>query len=165
LIIYRISVSIYIMRFQRIPYYLRYSIDEILADARKNITVHYLHNTVHSSTQSNTRGGTWCQIIDHTDYSQYFYEPKKFEMLENRTIRCIDQRSAHQNAIIALKKWEWEVIEFLSNPPRILEIQTVKDTKRTTSPDQVQVVLKSSAQSRKNPRVREHQIGMLSPLQ
>lgn len=165
MIIYRISVSIYIMRFQRIPYYLRYSIDEILADARKNITVHYLHNTVHSSTQSNTRGGTWCQIIDHTDYSQYFYEPKKFEMLENRTIRCIDQRSAHQNAIIALKKWEWEVIEFLSNPPRILEIQTVKDTKRTTSPDQVQVVLKSSAQSRKNPRVREHQIGMLSPLQ
>jgi len=42
-------------------------------------------------------------------------------MLEKRTIRSIDQRSAHQNAIIAFKKWEEEVRDFLSNPERNYE--------------------------------------------
>lgn len=37
------------MRFEKIPYYLRYSVDEILVDARKHITVHYLHNLVHAA--------------------------------------------------------------------------------------------------------------------
>lgn len=30
------------MRFQKIPYYLRKSIDEIVQDARQNITIHYI---------------------------------------------------------------------------------------------------------------------------
>lgn len=37
------------MRFQKIPYYLRYNIDDIIADARKHITVHYLHTIVHAA--------------------------------------------------------------------------------------------------------------------
>lgn len=109
------------MRFEKIPYYLRYSVDEILADARKHITVHYLHNLVHAAGKGASKGGTGCQIVDHTDYGRYFYEPKKFELPEERTIRCLDQRSAHQNAIIALKKWEEEVREFLSNPKKLQE--------------------------------------------
>jgi hypothetical protein len=157
LIFYRISVSIYIMKFQKIPFYLRYSIEQIVADARKNITVHYIHNMVHSVGKGSSRAGTWCQIIDHTDYSQYFYEPKKFEMLENRTIRSIDQRSAHQNAIIALKKWESEVIDFLSNPGRILDIPS-KTHKESTSSDQIRVVVKSSSRLQKPLRARERQI-------
>lgn len=106
------------MRFQKIPYYLRYSLEEIIADARKHISVHYLHNIVHAAGKTASKGGTGCQIIDTNDYSTYFYEPKKFTMLENRTIRSLDQRSAHQNAVIALKKWEEEIREFLSNPER-----------------------------------------------
>ena len=109
------------MRFQKIPYYLRYSLDEILADARKHISVNYIHNTVHATGKSGTRNAVGCQIIDTTDYSAYFYEPKKFTMLKNRTIRSIDQRSAHQNAIIAFKKWEEEVRLFLTTPKRIPE--------------------------------------------
>jgi hypothetical protein len=78
-------------------------------------------------------------------------------MLENRTIRSIDQRSAHQNAIIALKKWESEVIDFLSNPGRILDIPS-KTLKETTSSDQIRVVVKSSSRLQKTLRVRERQI-------
>lgn len=107
------------MRFEKIPYYLRYSIDEIITDARKHISVSYIHNIAHASGKSLSRSATWCQIIDRNDYSSYFYEPKKFEMREETTIRCLDQVSAHQNAIIAFKKWEQEVRSFLSNPPRI----------------------------------------------
>ncbi len=116
------------MRFQKIPYYLRYSVDEIIADARKHIRVSYIHNIAHASGRSVTRSGTGCQIVDYNDYSVYFYEPKKFEMLEERTIRCLDQVSAHQNAIIAFKKWEQEVRSFLSNPPRIYVGEGQPDT-------------------------------------
>lgn len=144
------------MRFQKIPYHLRYSIDEIIADARKNITVHYLHNIAHAAGKTTSRGGTGCQIIDNTDYSEYFYEPKKFEMLEGRTIRCLDQRSAHQNAIIAFKKWEMEVREFLSNPTKILGTRTevVSIGQHPTSPEQVRAVLKNSSRLRKTQRVK-----------
>lgn len=150
------------MRFQKIPYYLRYSMDEIIADARKNISVHYLHNIVHAGWKTASRGGIWCQIIDTTDYSQYFYEPKKFVMLENRTIRSIDQRSAHQNAIIAFKKWEQEIRDFLSNPERNYEIGS-KEIKITighpTPPDQLRAALKSSSRLQKSRRERVHQNG------
>jgi len=145
------------MRFEKIPYYLRYSIDEIVADARKHISVHYLHNIVHSTGKTAARWGTGCQIIDSTDYSEYFYEPKKFEMLENRTIRCLDQRSAHQNAIIAFKKWEMEVRAFLLSPNKILGTRTEIKTLPTwhpTSPEQVRAVLKNSSQLRKTRHVR-----------
>lgn len=43
------------MSFENIPYHLRYSIDEIMADARKHITVHYLHNIAHSAGKPATR--------------------------------------------------------------------------------------------------------------
>jgi hypothetical protein len=144
------------MRFQKIPYYLRYSIDEIIADARKNIAVHYLHNIVHAAGKTASRGGTGCQIIDNTDYSGYFYEPKKFEMLWERTIRSLDQRSAHQNAIIAFKKWEQEVREFLSDPTKILGTRTeiISLRQHPTSPEQVRAVLKNSSQLRKSRHVR-----------
>lgn len=88
------------MRFEKAPYYLKQSIDTIIAESRKNITVHY------GELHGNSRFATECQIVDHNDYSHYFYEPNKFEIIEPRVIRCIDQRSAHQNGIIALKKWE-----------------------------------------------------------
>lgn len=154
------------MRFQKIPYYLRYSIDEIIADARKNITVHYLHNIVHAAGKTASKGGTGCQIVDRTDYSEYFYEPKKFEMLEERTIRSLDQRSAHQNAIIAFKKWELEVRDFLSNPRKILGIKTEMIVrKHPTSPEQVQAVLKNSSQSQKAQHVRVRLNGVQNLLQ
>jgi len=148
------------MRFQKIPYYLRYSMDEIIADARKNISVHYLHNIVHAAGKTASKGGTGCQIIDTNDYGQYFYEPKKFVMLENRTIRSLDQRSAHQNAIIAFKKWEEEIREFLSNPERSYETDN-RELKvaigHPTSPDQLRAILKSSSRLQKNPRVKARQ--------
>lgn len=154
------------MRFQKIPYYLRYSIDEIIADARKNITVHYLHNIVHAAGKTASKGGTGCQIIDHTDYSEYFYEPKKFEMLEERTIRSLDQRSAHQNAIIAFKRWELEVRDFLSNPGKALGIKAgINLRKHPTSPEQVQAVLKNSSQSQKVRHVRVRLNGVQNLLQ
>lgn len=151
------------MRFQKIPYYLRYSMDEIIADARKNISVHYLHNIVHAAGKTASKGGTGCQIIDTTDYSQYFYEPKKFVMLENRTIRSIDQRSAHQNAIIAFKKWEEEIREFLSNPERNYEIDNSEikvAIGHPTPPAQLRAILKSSSQLQKSPRAKAHQSGV-----
>jgi hypothetical protein len=150
------------MRFQKIPYYLRYSIDEIIADARKNISVHYLHNIAHAAGKTASRGGTGCQIIDTTDYGQYFYEPKKFMMLQNRTIRSIEQRSAHQNAVIAFKKWEEEIREFLSNPERNYEDN--REVKivigHPTPPDQLRAILKSSSRLQKNPLERVHQSGV-----
>lgn len=150
------------MRFQKIPYYLRYSMDEIIADARKNISVHYLHNIVHAAWKTASRGGIWCQIIDTNDYSKYFYEPKKFIMLEERTIRSIDQRSAHQNAIIAFKRWEEEIRNFLSNPERNHET-SAHDLKiaigHPTPPDQLRAALKSSSRLQKSPRERVHQNG------
>lgn len=43
------------MRFEKIPYYLRHSVDEIVADARKKITVHYTENRIMAGTsQSRT---------------------------------------------------------------------------------------------------------------
>lgn len=148
------------MRFQKIPHYLRYSMDEIIADARKNISVHYLHNIVHAAGKTASKGGTWCQIVDTTDYSKYFYEPKKFVMLEERTIRSLDQRSAHQNAIIAFKKWEEEIRSFLINPERNYEIND-RDLKMAighpTPPAQVRAVLKSSSRLQKTPRGKVHQ--------
>jgi hypothetical protein len=126
--------------------------DEIIADARKNISVHYLHNIVHAAGKTASRGGIGCQIIDPTDYSQYFYEPKKFVMLKNRTIRSIDQRTAHQNAIIAFKKWEQEIREFLCNPERGHEIESRKikiALGHPTRPDQRQSILTSSSQLQK----------------
>jgi hypothetical protein len=148
------------MRFKKIPYYLRYSIDEIIVDARKSISVHYLHNIVHTAGKTASKGGTWCQINDATDYSQYFYEPKKFIMLKERTIRSLDQRSAHQNAIIAFKKWEEEIREFLSNPERNNKISD-RNLKMTighpTPPAQVRAVLKNSSRLQKTPLEKVHQ--------
>lgn len=156
--------SIYIMRFQKIPYHLKYSIEEILADARKHIRVNYLHSMVHATGKTASKWGTWCQIIDHTDYSEYFYEPKKFTMLENRTIRSIDQRSAHQNAIIAFKKWEQEVRDFLSNPERNYENTNVAIRNipigHPTSPLQVQEVLKNSSRLQKRQPLKVRQSGV-----
>lgn len=147
------------MRFQKIPYYLRYSLEEIIADARKNISVHYLHNIVHAAGKTASKGGTGCQIVDTNDYGKYFYEPKKFTMLENRTIRSLDQRSAHQNAIIAFKKWEEEIRVFLSNPERKNEISDLERITigHPTPPDQMQAVLKSSSRLQKNQHEKAHQ--------
>ena len=79
-------------------------------------------------------------------------------MPEMRTIRCLDQRSAHQNAIIAFKKWESEVREFLSNPTKILGTRTESLLlgQHPTSPEQVQAVLKNSSRLRKSRRVKVH---------
>lgn len=104
------------MRFQKIPYYLKHSVEEIIQHARKNITVHYVRNIGKKDRRS-----TECQITDHNNYSDFFYEPHKFEILENKVIKCADQLSAHQNGVIALKKWEWELRNFLSRPMRKLE--------------------------------------------
>jgi hypothetical protein len=75
-------------------------------------------------------------------------------MLEKRTIRSIDQRSAQQNAIIAFKKWEQEIRDFLSNPEKniksSIEIKQIP-IGRPTSPDQVREVLKSSSRLQKTP--------------
>jgi hypothetical protein len=137
--------------------------DEIIADARKNISVHYLHNIVHAAGKTASKGGTWCQIIDTNDYSQYFYEPKKFIMLEERTIRSLDQRSAHQNAIIAFKKWEEEIRSFLANPERNYEVSD-RDLKMAighpTPPAQVRAVLKISSRLQKSPPERVRQNGV-----
>lgn len=136
------------MRFEKIPYYLRQSVDEIVADARKKITVHYTENRIMAGT-SQSRTATWCQIIDHNNYSEYFYEPNKFEILEPKVIKCMDQRSAHQNGILALKKWETEVREFLSRPIRKMEEPTKTSKKNIdrkshpTSTIQIQEVLSS----------------------
>ena len=84
-------------------------------------------------------------------------------MLENRTIRSIDQRSAHQNAIIAFKKWEQETREFLTNPERNYETDT-REIKiaigHPTPPDQLRSILKSSSRSQKSPRAKAHQSGV-----
>ncbi|MBP6921165.1 hypothetical protein KBB89_01285 [Candidatus Gracilibacteria bacterium] len=125
--------------------------------------MHYLHNMVHAAGKTASKGATGCQIIDATDYSKYFYEPKKFIMLEEKTIRSIDQRSAHQNAIIAFKKWEEGIRDFLSNPERNYETSD-RDTKiaigHPTSPDQLRAVLKSSSRLQKTPHERVHQNGV-----
>lgn len=143
------------MRFEKIPYYLRHSIETIISDARKNITVHY---TEHKN-QSGSRFGTGCQIIDHNDYSLYFYEPGKFEIIEPKVIKCLDQRSAHQNWVIALKKWESEIREFLSKPWRKMDIYEKTETKKgdleknlghhPTSTIQIQEVLSSASREQK----------------
>ncbi len=103
------------MRFQKIPYYLRKSIDEIIQDARQNITIHYITSRGHGGQNIN-KVATCCQITDHNDYSQYFFEPIKFEIPESKVIKCMDQRSAHQNGVIAIKRWEKAVKEFLERP-------------------------------------------------
>ncbi len=103
------------MRFQKIPYYLRKSIDEIVQDARQNITIHYVTSRWHGGQNVN-KVSTCCQITDHNDYSQYFFEPIKFEIPEAKVIKCMDQRSAHQNGVIAIKRWEKSVKEFLEKP-------------------------------------------------
>jgi hypothetical protein len=36
-------------------------------------------------------------------------------------IKCIDQRSAHQNGIIAIKRWENEIRNFLIQPSKKME--------------------------------------------
>lgn len=153
------------MRFQKIPYYLRYSLDEIIADARKNISVHYLHNIVHAAGKTASKGGTGCQIVDTNDYGKYFYEPKKFTLLKNRTIRSLDQRSAHQNAIIAFKKWEEEIRIFLSSPERNQETPDLERlaVRRPTPPGQVQAVLKNSSRLQKNQHEKAHQIDIHFP--
>lgn len=107
------------MKSERTPPYLKNSIETILAEARSKITIHY----------SPCRGGnlgmcTGCQIIDHNDYSIHFYEPGKFEILEPKVIKCMDQRSAHQNGIIALKRWENEIRNFLTKPVRKMELSS-----------------------------------------
>lgn len=61
----------------------------------------------------------------------------------------MDQRSAHQNGILALKKWETEVREFLSRPIRKMEEPTKTSKKNIdrkshpTSTIQIQEVLSS----------------------
>lgn len=85
-------------------------------------------------------------------------------MLENRTIRSIDQRSAHQNAIIAFKKWEQEVRDFLSNPERNYENTNVAIRNipigHPTSPLQVQEVLKNSSRLQKRQPLKVRQSGV-----
>ncbi len=103
------------MRFQKIPYYLRKSIDEIIQDARQNITIHYITSRGHGGQNIN-KVATCCQITDHNDYAQYFFEPIKFEIPEPKVIKCMDQRSAHQNGVIAIKRWEKTIKEFLERP-------------------------------------------------
>jgi len=103
------------MRFQKIPYYLRKSIDEIVQDARQNITIHYVTSQGHG-WQNVNKVATCCQITDHNDYSKYFFEPIKFDIPETKVIKCMDQRSAHQNGVIAIKRWEKAVKEFLEKP-------------------------------------------------
>jgi hypothetical protein len=114
------------MRFQKIPYYLRHSVDEIIMHARNHITVHYSRNI-----SKKDRRSTECQITDHNNYGDYFYEPYKFEILENKTIKCSDQLSAHQNGVIALKKWESELRLFLSKPTRKFDENIQEEKSRT----------------------------------
>jgi hypothetical protein len=109
------------MRFQKIPYYLRKSIDEIVRDARQNITIHYITSRGHGGQNVN-KVSTCCQITDHNDYAQYFFEPIKFDIPEAKVIKCMDQRSAHQNGVIAIKRWEKAVKEFLEKPLKKSEI-------------------------------------------
>ena len=143
------------MRFEKIPYYLKNSIEIIISDARRNITVHYTEHKGHAGS----RFATGCQIIDHNDYSMYFYEPTKFEIIEPKVIKCMDQRSAHQNGVIALKKWEAEIRDFLEKPTRKMDF--VYSTKRPQrkipietsnghSPLQVQAVLSSVSGAQKS---------------
>ena len=106
------------MSFKKIPYHLKHSIDEILRDARNHITVSYQEVRKVHSNKSIQKPTIACRIIDQHRYSVYFYEPLKFEMPEIRIISCENQRSAHQNAIIALKQWEDELREFLIKPLR-----------------------------------------------
>jgi len=105
----------FVMRFQKIPYYLRKSIDEIVQDARQNITIHYITSQGHGGQNVN-KVATCCQITDHNDYGKYFFEPIKFEIPEAKVIKCMDQRSAHQNGVIAIKRWEKAIKEFLEKP-------------------------------------------------
>lgn len=116
------------MRFQKTPFYLKQSIDTIIHDARKKITVHYTNQRTGDNSLQDNRSKIGCQIIDHNNYGEYFYEPSKFENWEPRVIKCMDQRSAHQNGILALKRWENEVREFLSRPVRKLE-EDIKNKK------------------------------------
>lgn len=104
------------MKQEKIPPYLTKRVDTILREARSKITIHY------NTYKNGAHVSTGCQIIDHNDYSVYFYEPAKFEIIEPKVIKCIDQRSAHQNGIIALKRWENEIKNFLLQPIRKMEI-------------------------------------------
>lgn len=97
------------------PYYLRHTVEEILADAREHITIHYIPSRGHGGQRLN-KVATCCQIIDHNDYGKYFFEPIKFDIPEIQPIKCMEQRSAHQNGLIALKKWETTVRDFLAKP-------------------------------------------------
>lgn len=103
------------MRFQKIPYYLRKSIDDIVVDARQNIAIHYITSQWHG-WQNVNKVATCCQITDHNDYAKYFFEPIKFEIPAVKVIKCMDQRSAHQNGVIAVKRWEKSLREFLEKP-------------------------------------------------
>ncbi len=67
----------------------------------------------------------------------------------------MDQRSAHQNGILALKKWETEVREFLSRPIRKMEEPTktqkkiVERKSHPTSSIQIREVLSNVEQVQK----------------
>ncbi len=105
------------MKTEKTPAYLKQNIETIISDARKNITVHYTDKR----SVTGSRFTTGCHIIDHNDYSIYFYEPTKFEIISPEAIKCVDQRTAHQNGIIALKRWELEIRNFLSKPTRKMD--------------------------------------------
>ncbi len=116
------------MSFRKIPHHLQYSIEEILADARKKISIQYIYGQSVKSNKKIGRSSPGCQISDNNDYSVYFYEPKRFQMLPPRNIKSIHQQSAHQNAIIALANWEKEVREFLTNPEKSTGENSYKTT-------------------------------------
>ncbi len=144
------------MRFEKTPYHLRYSIEQIMADARKNITVHYIHNLVQSVWKSWMRSGSWCQIVDNNDYGKYFYEPNKYQMKSESVIRCFDQRSTHQNALIAIKKWEDTLMDFLLNPVRIRF-----ENEKTHSIPVTGWAVKISEPSQKSRFSRAHRMGVV----
>jgi hypothetical protein len=72
-------------------------------------------------------------------------------------IRCIDQRSAHQNGIIALKKWETWIRDFLAKPQRKMDEENRTNERKVpiekgghpTSPLQIQRMISSASRVRK----------------
>lgn len=105
------------------PYHLRLHTDEIVMIAREHITIHYMRGT----------RGMGCKITDHNDYSEYFYEPNKYGSYESRTIIYGEQMSAHQNAVIALAKWEEHVRDFLEKPKKKNENEA-EDAEKNPTP-------------------------------
>jgi len=155
------------MRFQKIPYYLRKSVDEIIHDARQNITIRYVTSSGPGGQNIN-KVSTCCHITDHNDYGQYFFEPIKFEIPEAKVIKCMDQRSAHQNGVIAIKRWEKAIKEFLEKPLKrtetinwesdLIENNKEKSEEKSwekvfhhpTSEKQVATLMKTTRSSRKS---------------